>query len=576
MIWIAGTDKLCTFFNKSWLDFTGRSMEQEVGNGWASGVHPDDLDRCLNIYTASFDARRRFQMEYRLRRADGEYRWILDNGIPLDREGEFAGYIGSCVDVTGQKAVEERLRTSEARLNDAQRLAKVGNWALDIETETIIWSDEVFRIFGLPSVPPNLAAFLTHVHSDDRGKIMEASRKVRSGGGRVDLEHRIIRPDGEIRFVRAIVEAIGDEVGTPVRIVGASQDITEQVKAREILRASEERLKNAERLAHVGNWHWDIKTNRICGSEEMFRIFAKPPDFTATYEQFLQDIVPQDRERVNREIIECFEGKSSYSTEYRIALPNGDLRTIRGITELARDADGSPVYMFGACQDVTDFRRTQEEAMARQKLESVGLLAGGIAHDFNNLLGGILAEAELVDSGLEVDSALREEIRGIKNGAIRGAEIVRQLMIYAGQESEVRELVDVSRTVKEMLELLQVSVSKHATLETDLGKDLPPVRANAAQISQIVMNLVTNASEAIGEREWLDPAHHAVSDWRAGGRLPETRSLRHGLRDIAGSAGQNVRSFFYHQIRGPRLRAGGCPWNCSGSRRCDPFQERTG
>ena len=108
-------------------------MEQALGNGWAAGVHPEDLDRCLTNYSSSFDARRAFQMEYRLGRADGEYRWVLDTGTPLYRGGDFAGFIGSCVDITEQKLIEERLRASEARLMDAQRLAKVGSWERHID-----------------------------------------------------------------------------------------------------------------------------------------------------------------------------------------------------------------------------------------------------------------------------------------------------------------------------------------------------------------------------------------------------------------------------------------------------------
>ncbi len=123
LIWVAGPDKLCFWFNKIWLDFTGRRLEQEMGNGWAEGVHADDFDRCLDTYVSHFDRRRPFIMEYRLRRHDGEYRWLLDTGIPrFDNEGEFAGYIGSCVDITEHKAARNAL---EARNADLTRFAEV-------------------------------------------------------------------------------------------------------------------------------------------------------------------------------------------------------------------------------------------------------------------------------------------------------------------------------------------------------------------------------------------------------------------------------------------------------------------
>lgn len=121
MIWMSGPDKLCNYFNQPWLDFTGRPMEEELGTGWAVGVHPGDLTGCLDTYVNSFEQREPFRMVYRLRRRDGEYRWILDQGVPrFDWNGDFAGYIGSCVDVSEQKLAEAALSRMNQRLIEAQ------------------------------------------------------------------------------------------------------------------------------------------------------------------------------------------------------------------------------------------------------------------------------------------------------------------------------------------------------------------------------------------------------------------------------------------------------------------------
>jgi PAS domain S-box-containing protein len=121
MIWMSGLDKLCNYFNQPWLDFTGRPLETELGNGWTEGVHPEDLEMCLETYITSFGRREHFQMEYRLRRHDGEFRWFLDQGVPrFNADGSFAGYIGSCVDITDHKLAEEALDDVGRRLIEAQ------------------------------------------------------------------------------------------------------------------------------------------------------------------------------------------------------------------------------------------------------------------------------------------------------------------------------------------------------------------------------------------------------------------------------------------------------------------------
>jgi len=117
MIWRSGLDARCDYFNQRWLSFTGRSLQEEVGDGWAKGVHADDLDRCLRIYRDAFDRRETFEIEYRLRRYDGEYRWVLDTGAPIyDVDGRFRGFAGSCVDVTDR--VEARAALARATLRD--------------------------------------------------------------------------------------------------------------------------------------------------------------------------------------------------------------------------------------------------------------------------------------------------------------------------------------------------------------------------------------------------------------------------------------------------------------------------
>jgi PAS domain S-box-containing protein len=502
MIWVSGPDKERTFFNKPWLDFRSRTIDAEMGHGWAEGVHPDDIDRRNATYGSSFDARSGFEMEYRLRRFDGKYRWLLDTGVPRYGRDEFIGYIGSCIDVTERKEMEEQLRAKEARLLDAERLARVGSWELDPDTGGLLWSEEMFRIFGVPNgVMPNFDTFLDRVHRKDRQRIVDSRETAIESAEPIKLEFRIVRPDGSTRFVRSIVETIKNDFDQPLRFLGATQDVTEQVLANQTLRESEERLRNAERISHVGHWSWDIKTNHLLWSDEVFRIFGQPKDFKPSFDAYIESVQPPDRDRVGQWVSDGLVEKRGGAIEHEITRPNGDRRTVAYTSELLLDDEGLPARLFGTCQDVTDIRREQKESFARQKLESVGTLASGIAHDFNNLLGGVLGQVELALVELETGSAPVHELKTIREVALRGAEIVRQLMIYAGKESEKTGPIDLSQTVAEMVALLKVSVSKRAQLITDLGQNLPSLQADAAQIRRIVLNLVTNASQAIGDRD---------------------------------------------------------------------------
>ncbi len=153
MIWMSGTDKLCTYFNKNWLDFTGLPLERQVGNQWSEGVHPDDLERCLDTYCRAFDGRQEFRMVYRLRRFDGAYRWLLDTGVPrFESDGAFDGYIGSCIDITDQKRVEEALRASEARLRFLLESTHAIPWVADAQTRRFTYvGPQASELLGYPT-----------------------------------------------------------------------------------------------------------------------------------------------------------------------------------------------------------------------------------------------------------------------------------------------------------------------------------------------------------------------------------------------------------------------------------------
>jgi len=256
MIWMSGPDKLCTYFNQPWLEFTGRALNSELGNGWTEGVHPEDLNRFLENYTKRFDQRESYQMEYRLRRHDGAYRWILAHGVPrFNADGSFGGYIGSCIDVTDRKLAEEALSTLSRRLIDAHEEERI--WlARELH-------DDINQRVAL------LAASLTHLKQALGPSAVEASHRIEElcnqtmslGIDVQTLSHRLHSSKLDYLGLRAAAAGFCREFSDQhgVEIDFRSDEIPKNLPKEVSLclfRVLQEALQNA--MKHSGSRHFQV------------------------------------------------------------------------------------------------------------------------------------------------------------------------------------------------------------------------------------------------------------------------------------------------------------------------------
>ena len=362
-------------------------------------VHAEDLDPLRKAVEIAKQNRARFEQEFRVVWPNGTVRWLRSVGRFLYApDGAPQRMLGISMDVTERKLAEQALRQREAELTEAQSLAQVGSWRWEVKTDTVSWSQELYRIAGMdPSMPAVSYKDHSRLYTPESwGRLRAAVEEALNTGTPYELDLEMIRADGARRWLIARGEAPRDASGAIVQLRGTVQDITERKRTEEALRESEERLRLAQEAVHVGIFEWDIQKNKNYWSPEMERIYGvSPGSFGSTYETWLERIHPDDREHLQRQARRHFQEGGTLDSHFRIVRPSGETRWLFSRGTLFCDATGQPIRMLGFSIDVTDRKRAEEALRESEERLRLAIQAGKMfAYEWDATTDAIVRSAE--------------------------------------------------------------------------------------------------------------------------------------------------------------------------------------
>ena len=407
--------------------------------------------------------------------------------------------------------------TRDEWLAEVERSTRSGSWVWDIVSDTVYWSDQMYRIMGYDpaSDAASSAAFFERVHPDDKDNVHGASvRSIQTGIGE-QMDFRLALPDGRVRYVTMTATMLFDQSQRLRRAAGTLRDLTEDRLLQQGMQRSLQLLEEAQAVAQMGHWTFEVATGKLTWSGGFYRVLGFDPSTPASAELLFSSIVPEDRERFLEVHVANVRAGSGNELECRFLRSDGEIRSARFKTIIVRDSAGHPIEYLGTVVDVTEQARLADRLAQVSKTEAVARLAGGIAHDFNNLLTVIGTSLEIWADDHEAGAELADARQ-----AVRSARTLTDRLLALGRRSHlVRRAVDPNELVARTTELLRRVAGEPVSLVLRLGDDLPWVDVDPTLIEQVLINLVVNARDALLPRGGtITLSTRRVSESAASGR----------------------------------------------------------